>query len=116
MDGFRKATARRLRAEATSAELILWKALRDRRFDGWKFRRQHPIASFIVDFVSLQARLVLEVDGATHGTDQQQSRDASRSDVIESLGFRVVRVTNTDVYENLPGVLEFLAAELALLR
>ena len=107
MDRFKK-KARKLRASQTSAEARLWRALRNRRLARWKFRRQHPIDRYIVDFVSLDGRLVVEVDGVTHAQAEELSRDAQRTRVIKSLGFLVVRVTNVDVYENLEGVLEMI--------
>jgi len=107
MDHF-KQRARRLRASHTSAEARLWRALRNRRLDRWKFRRQHPIDRYIVDFVTLDGKLIVEVDGATHGSAGELAHDAERTRVLESLGFIVVRVTNTDVYENIDGVLEMI--------
>lgn len=113
MDRFRK-RARTLRARQSSAEARLWQALRNRRLSGWKFCRQHPIDVFVVDFVSLEGKLVIEVDGATHSGADEIARDSERTRVLESLGFHVLRVTNTDVYENLPGVLDAVAHELDL--
>jgi len=97
----------------TNAEAILWRALRDRRLAGWKFRRQRPIDRFVVDFVSLSAKLIVEIDGATHSTAIELARDAERSRMLESLGFHIVRVTNIDVYKNLDGVLELIAGTLS---
>ncbi len=74
----------------------------------WKFRRQHSIDRYIVDFVTLEGKLVVEVDGETHVTDAEISRDAARTRSIESLGFLIVRVSNVDVYENIDGVLEMI--------
>ena len=107
MDRFKK-KARKLRASQTSAEARLWQALRNRRLARWKFRRQHPIDRYIVDFVSLDGKLVVEVDGVTHARAEEVARDEQRTRVIKSLGFLVVRVTNVDVYENLEGVLEMI--------
>ncbi|MFD2184607.1 endonuclease domain-containing protein [Rhodoplanes azumiensis] len=107
MERFRK-IARNLRARQTSAEAKLWHALRGRRLAGWKFRRQHPINGFVVDFVTLDGMLIIEVDGATHSTPAEMERDAERSRVFGALGFHIVRVTNTDVYENLDGVLDMI--------
>lgn len=111
MDRFRK-RARSLRAVQTNAESRLWRALRNRQLDRWKFRRQHPIDRYVVDFVSLERRLVVEVDGATHSTNREMERDAERTLVLEALGFHVIRVSNADVYGNLPGVLNLIFAEL----
>src|SRR5712691_5360505 len=107
MDKF-KARARNLRASQTSAEAKLWQALRNRRLARWKFRRQHPIDRYVVDFVTLDGKLVVEVDGVTHSGSGELARDEHRTHVIELLGFLVVRVTNVDVYENLEGVLEMI--------
>jgi very-short-patch-repair endonuclease len=103
-----KARARQLREAQTSAEARLWQALRNRRLARWKLRRQHPIDRFIVDFVTLDGKLIIEVDGATHSLDAELARDGKRTRVLESLGFHLVRVTNRDVYDNLTGVLEMI--------
>jgi len=107
MDRF-KARARNLRASQTSAEAKLWHALRNRRLARWKFRRQHPIDRYVVDFVTLDGKLIVEVDGVTHSEPSEVERDEARSRVLESCGFLVVRVSNTDVYENLEEVLEMI--------
>jgi very-short-patch-repair endonuclease len=74
----------------------------------WKFRRQHPIDRYIVDFVTLGGKLVVEIDGVTHSTTAALRRDEERTRILELLGFLVVRVANTDVYENIDGVLEMI--------
>jgi very-short-patch-repair endonuclease len=79
---------------------------------GTQFRRQHVVDRYTVDFVSLGAKLIVEVDGATHSTGRETARDAERTRVLESLGFHIVRVTNIDVYKNLGGVLEMIAGTL----
>jgi very-short-patch-repair endonuclease len=107
-----KARARSLRASQTSAEAKLWQALRNRRLARWKFRRQHPIDRYIVDFVTLDGKLIVEVDGVTHSGESEVKRDKARTEVLEACGFLVVRVSNTDVYENLEGVLEMIETSL----
>jgi very-short-patch-repair endonuclease len=107
-----KARSRALRVAQTAAEDILWRELRGRRLLRWKFRRQHQILRYIVDFVTLDAKLVIEVDGATHSTDREQERDARRTADLENAGFHVLRVTNTEVYANLDGVLTAILHEL----
>ena len=107
-----KARARALRASQTSAEAKLWQALRNRKLAHWKFRRQHPIDRYIVDFASLDGKLVVEVDGVTHSEPTEIERDRSRTQILEACGFLVVRVSTTDVYENLEGVLEMIASSL----
>jgi very-short-patch-repair endonuclease len=113
MDKF-KARARRLRASQTSAEARLWQALRNRRLARWKFRRQHSIDRYIVDFVSIDGKLIVEVDGVTHSTASEVKRDKARSDVLEACGFLIVRISNTDVYENLKGVLQVIESALGV--
>ncbi|WP_112663135.1 endonuclease domain-containing protein [Microvirga flavescens] len=104
--------ARRLRQEQTNAETLLWQALRNRRLSRWKFRRQHPIDRFIADFVCLDGKLIIEVDGATHSTDEELRRDVERTLILESCGYLVLRVTNAEVYENIDGVMETVLAAL----
>lgn len=99
-----KPLARQMRHEPTPAEDALWQRLRNRRVAGAKFRRQYAIERFIVDFVCLEHRLVIEVDGAIH--DQQQEYDALRQSFIESQGFRVIRFTNGDVLKSIDAVIE----------
>ena len=111
MDRF-KARARALRASQTSAEAKLWQALRNRKLARWKFRRQHPIDRYIVDFVTLDGKLIVEVDGVTHSEPSEIRRDKALSEVLEACGFFIVRVSNTDVYENLEGVLEVIESSL----
>jgi very-short-patch-repair endonuclease len=107
-----KSRSRALRNQQTAAEEILWRELRNRQLGRWKFRRQHPIARYIVDFVSLDGKLVVEVDGGTHSADKEQTRDAQRAREIERFGFHVLRVTNTDIYKNLNGVIDTILHEL----
>jgi len=111
MDKF-KARARTLRASQTSAEAKLWQALRNRRLARWKFRRQHSIDRYVVDFVTLDGKLIVEVDGVTHAEPSELAKDAARTEVLEACGFLVVRVSNTDVYDNLEGVLEMIEGTL----
>jgi len=85
-------------------DLTIWKQIVAR----WKFRRQHPIDKYIVDFVTLNGKLILEVDGATHSTEAELQHDMERTRVLESCGFHVIRVSNVDVYDNLEGVLAFI--------
>ncbi|WP_448028540.1 endonuclease domain-containing protein [Bradyrhizobium liaoningense] len=107
-----KSRARRLRESQTSAEAKLWQALRNRQLARWKFRRQHPIDRYVVDFVTLDGKLIIEVDGVTHSSPSEIERDDARTKLLESCGFLVLRVSNTDVYENLEGVLELIETSL----
>ena len=107
-------TARRLRAEAPGPEEVLWKQLRNRRLDGWKFRRQTPIAGFVVDFCCWEARLSIELDGAQHAA--QPLADAERRRAIEANGFLEIRFTNDEVRERLQWVLTEIRRALDLAR
>jgi very-short-patch-repair endonuclease len=107
MDRF-KTRSKKLRASQTSAEGKLWQALRNRRLARWKFRRQHVIDRYVVDFVTLHGKLIVEVDGVTHSTPLEINRDRARTAMLEACGFHVVRVSNSDVYDNIEGVLEMI--------
>jgi very-short-patch-repair endonuclease len=104
------ARARRLRHQSTDAELKLWNCLRSRAVAGCKFVRQEPIGPYIVDFVCRERRLVIEVDGGQHATDE---RDAVRDRWLTEHRYRVMRFWNNDVLSNIEGVLETIAAALA---
>jgi len=107
MERFRR-RARKLRAAQASAEARLWQALRWRRLAHWKFRRQHTIDKYIVDFVTIEGKLIVEVDGVPPGSTNEVARDAARTELLEAFGYHVVRVTNVDVYENLGGVMDMI--------
>lgn len=104
--------ARALRSTETLAERVVWCELRGRRLKGYKFLRQQPLGRYYVDFVCREHKLVLEVDGATHSGAVAIEYDNRRDRALEALGFRVLRMTNTDVIENLDGVLELIVASL----
>lgn len=93
--------ARRLRRDQTDAEALLWSRLRDRRLDGWKFRWQAPVDRYIVDFLCVDAKLVIELDGGQHTA----TTDEARTRVIEACGYLVIRFWNNDVLTNMDGVL-----------
>ncbi|MCD9027027.1 DUF559 domain-containing protein [Luteimonas sp. BDR2-5] len=101
--------ARSLRREMTDAERLLWYHLRNRQLMGVKFRRQHPVGPFVVDFLSLEARLVVEVDGSQHSAGV----DAGRTRFLERRGFRMLRLWNHDVLVRTEQVLEAIHAALA---
>jgi 5-methyltetrahydrofolate--homocysteine methyltransferase len=97
--------ARDLRQRETSAEYILWAALRSRRLDGLKFRRQHPIAAaaYVADSLCYEQRLIIEVDGEIH--DSQWEADRLRESNLEALGYRILRFTNAQILTQLEDVL-----------
>jgi very-short-patch-repair endonuclease len=109
-DASRRTTqkARALRKAMTKAEAILWTALR-RESQGLRFRRQHPIGPYIADFACMSAMLIVEVDGPSHFDAEGAAKDRARTAYLEAAGWLVVRVTNTDVYENLAGVVRMIA-------
>jgi very-short-patch-repair endonuclease len=100
--------AETLRKRATPAEALLWQALRGRACGGMKFRRQHAVGPFILDFYCPEARLVVEVDGEIHDSPDTQEHDALRSEHLERYGYRVLRVRNAEVISDLPGVLALI--------
>jgi very-short-patch-repair endonuclease len=95
--------ARANRRNPTSAESRMWSLLRDRRLR-YKFRRQHPIGRYVVDFACPAIHLVIEVDGPSHDTDEQRAFDETRTEYLERSGWRVLRVANYDVYQSLSEV------------
>jgi very-short-patch-repair endonuclease len=94
-----------LRNNATDAERKLWGLLKGKQLLGYKFRRQQGVEKFIVDFYCAQAKLAVEIDGATHGTPEQKATDLQRTERIKSHGIAVLRFSNTDVFENPDGVM-----------
>ena len=95
--------ARGLRQSSTDAERRMWSALRDRRLLMYKFRRQHPIGGFIVDFACTEYRFVIEVDGGQHA---HNARDARRTAWLKSQGWKITRFWNNDVLSNTNGVVD----------
>jgi very-short-patch-repair endonuclease len=108
--------ARTLRRNATAAERRLWQGLRRKQVEGFRFRRQVILGGFIADFACFEARVVVEVDGATHSADEEIVRDGARSAALAAEGFDILRFTNEDVYRNLDGVLETIRLRLMELR
>ncbi len=89
--------ARTLRKRMTSAETILWRALRGSRFEGRKFRRQVPVGKYIADFLCVEEKLIVELDGAPHDQLDQQIHDARRTIWLRSQGYHVLRIPNDTV-------------------
>lgn len=97
--------ARQLRRNQTDVEQILWRQLRDRRFNGVKFRRQHPVGPYIVDFISLEKRLVIELDGGHHNSLQGKNKDKQRLAWLEQNNYNVLRFWNNELINDLDSVL-----------
>ena len=102
--------AKELRKTMTRTEKILWKYLKSRRFGNYKFRRQHPIGSYILDFYCHQARLAIEVDGEVHDSPEAQLNDKGRTRDINQLGIQILRFKNQQVDFDL----EFVLSEIEL--
>jgi very-short-patch-repair endonuclease len=100
--------ARRLRSAASAAEDRLWAELRNRHLGGLKFVRQVSIGAYFVDFRCREHAIVVEVDGGTHSTTVELAADANRTAWLEAHGFRIFRVHNSEIYENLDGVCDTL--------
>ena len=101
--------AKAMRREPTDAEAAMWRLLRNRRLALFKFRRQVPFQSFILDFVCFQRRFIIEIDGSQHAS---RERDASRDAVLIAKGFQIARYWNNDVLQNPSVVLEDIFARL----
>jgi very-short-patch-repair endonuclease len=97
--------AREMRHPQTPAEATLWRVLRNRNLE-YKFRRQHPIDRFIIDFYCAKAKLCIEIDGASHLEPEQAEYDLVRSEFLEELGYQVIRFTNDDVRYNINVVVD----------
>ena len=103
--------ARNLRRQQTPQEARLWAQLRRRGLAGRNFHRQYVLGSYILDFICLEERLIVEVDGGQHGASV--SKDAARTAWLQAQGFRVLRFWNTEVEQNLEGVIGTIAAAFA---
>jgi very-short-patch-repair endonuclease len=110
---FERNRSRDLRCGQTPAEQKLWRKLRGRRLGDYKFTRQEPVGPFFADFVCREQRLIVEVDGATHSTEEELAYDARREKFLAQEGYRVLRVSNDEVFNNLDDVCEtiFLALQ-----
>ena len=105
--------ARELRARLTDAEQLLWHLLRNRSFCGYKFRRQHPVGRYILDFYCHDERFAIELDGGGHGAEEQAFYDTERTKELEGAGIRVLRFWNNQVLMETESVLMTLFAALA---
>ena len=101
-----KEIARGLRNNSTLGEVLLWKKLRNKQMLGYDFHRQKPLDQFIVDFFCHELNLAIELDGASHETDEAQEKDAARQKRLESLGVKFLRFKESDVKKNMRTVLE----------
>jgi very-short-patch-repair endonuclease len=102
-----------LRKSMTPAEKVLWERLRSRKVKGYRFRRQHPIKDFIVDFFCYDAMLVIEVDGEVHEDSYQSERDEQRTNNLNNLGIKELRFTNQQVLSQTDEVIKKIEVELS---
>src|SRR5215213_769554 len=108
----RRAVAKKLRANTTPHERILWRALKELPIEGTHFRRQAPIGRYVVDFFCPAKRLVIELDGGHHNDDETAKPDSERQAWLEQEGYRVVRFWNSDVARDLDAVMEKIYVEM----
>ena len=95
-----------MRKSSGALESRLWAELRGRRRDGLKFRRQHPVPPYVLDFAERRLKLAIEIDGPSHFADGAAEKDAARTAYLESKGWTVIRFTNADVVEDINAVIE----------
>jgi len=98
--------ARELRNSSTDVERLLWRHLRNRQIEGVKFRRQQPIETYIVDFISFEKKVVVELDGGQHS--ENRDYDTQRDNCLRANGYAVLRFWNNEILENIDGVLEVI--------
>ena len=108
----RRAAAKKLRANSTPHERILWRALKELPINGSHFRRQAPIGPYVVDFFCPAERLIIELDGGHHNEDEEAERDRARQGWLENEGYRVIRFWNSEITSDLNAVLERIYVEL----
>jgi len=113
-NGNLKQLSRQLRENMTDAERHLWAKIRMKQLKGYQFYRQKPIGDYIVDFFCPEAKLVIEVDGSQHFSDEMTEYDRIRNEYLSSLGLRVLRFTNTDVLTHIERVVENIEEEIPL--
>jgi very-short-patch-repair endonuclease len=104
--------ARQLRKDETWAEKLLWRWLRDRRFSSYKFRRQHPLGDYYLDFFCEEAELNVELDGSQHGFPGQQNHDAEREKFLQSRGIKTLRFWNSHLRRNAQSIRDTIFEEL----
>ena len=103
--------ARELRKNMTSQERKMWNILRNHNFYGYEVRRQYPMGNYIVDFVCRSKKIVIEIDGGQHNQPADIEYDKQRTEFLNSLGYKVVRIWNNDIDKNIAGVYKMLQVE-----
>ena len=100
--------AKDLRKRTTDTEQLLWQCLRAKHFEGLKFRRQQPIGPYIVDFVCLEKKIIVELDGGQHALPEEMRNDKKRDQWFEGQGYKVLRLWDNEMLSNIRGVLEVI--------
>jgi len=103
-----KKYARQLRKNMTNAEILIWSKVRRKQINGFQFYRQKTIGNYIVDFYCPVAKLVIELDGGQHYTEETRIKDAKRDKYLQKLGIKVLRISDSDVFKNNNAVLELI--------
>ena len=104
--------ARNLRKNSTIQERRLWNLLKNRQFHNLKFKRQQPIGDYIVDFICKEAKIIIEIDGGQHNEPENIEYDKTRTEYLNTLGYKVIRFWNNEIYENIEGVVLRLKKEI----
>ena len=104
--------ARNLRKNSTIQERRLWNLLKNRQFHNLKFKRQQPIGDYIVDFICKEAKIIIEIDGGQHNILENIDYDTARTEYLNTLGYKVMRFWNNEIYENIEGVMSKLKQEI----
>ena len=102
-----------MRGDMTDAEKMLWKHLRRKNLDGYRFRRQHPVDRYVLDFYCPALKLAVELDGAQHYTKEGRTRDDKRTAWLQTQGIRVLRFRNTEVVTNMDAVIEEIQSKMS---
>ncbi len=100
--------AKELRSSTTDTERLLWSQIRAKRLGGYKFRRQHPMGKYIVDFVCLERGLVIELDGGQHTEPETKEYDSERDNWLKKEGYTMLRFWDNEIFQNMEGVLEVI--------
>ena len=108
--------ARNLRSQQTPAERLLWNHLSAKQLGGLKFRRQHPVDNYIVDFLCPSKMLIIEIDGGQHSEPGAETADVQRTKALEAMGYQVIRFWNNDVLQNIDGVISVIKERLGLVE
>ncbi|TAH38325.1 MAG: endonuclease domain-containing protein [Alphaproteobacteria bacterium] len=109
---FQRQRSRKLRKDSSNPERKLWQELRLLKAEGFHFRRQHPIDRFYVDFICLDRKLAIELDGYSHTLETEYQRDLQKEQCLKDQGFRLIRFDNKDVYQNMEMIIENIKLKL----